>query len=135
PAFGHYSEKAISNYFIENAETKIDGSQLRDFFSAKEWKDLSVFEGNANAVRILTHGFRGKFIGGFGLTYTTIASILKYPCESVAIDKRFRHRKKYGFFQSEKETMEQLFQELGMIRESNDPLIYKRHPFVYLVEA
>jgi dGTPase len=135
PAFGHSGEKAISNYFIENAESKIDGQLLKDFFSEKEWKDLTSFEGNANAVRILTHQFRGRFKGGFGLTYTTIASILKYPCESVATDKRFRHRKKYGFFQSERETALAIMRELQMVEESSEPVIFKRHPFVYLVEA
>jgi dGTPase len=135
PAFGHSGEKAISNYFFENAESKIEGQLLKDFFSEKEWKDLTSFEGNANAVRILTHRFRGRFKGGFGLTHTTIASILKYPCESVATDKNFRHRKKYGFFQSEKETALEIMRELQMIEESNDPVIFKRHPFVYLVEA
>jgi len=135
PAFGHSGEKAISNYFIENAELKIDGRLLKDFFSERQWKDLTSFEGNANAVRILTHQFRGRFKGGFGLTYTTIASILKYPCESVATDKKFRHRKKYGFFQSEKETAVNIMRELQMTEESSDPIIFKRHPFVYLVEA
>lgn len=135
PAFGHSGEKAISNYFIENAEIKIDGQELKKFFFEKEWKDITSFEGNANAVRILTHDFRGKFKGGFGLTYTTIASILKYPCESIAVDKKFRHRKKYGFFQSEKETALKIMQELQMIEESSEPVIFKRHPFVYLVEA
>jgi dGTPase len=135
PAFGHSGEKAISNYFIENAESKIDGRQLKEFFSEKEWSDLTSFEGNANAVRILTHQFRGRFKGGFGLTYTTIASILKYPCESNAVDKKFRHRKKYGFFQSEKEIALDIMQELQMIEESKEPVIFKRHPFVYLVEA
>ena len=135
PAFGHSGEKAISNYFIENALLKIEGRELKDFFLAKEWTDLTSFEGNANAVRILTHNFRGKFKGGFGLTYTTVASILKYPCESTAVDKKFRHRKKYGFFQAEKETALAIMQELGMIEESREPLVFKRHPFVYLVEA
>jgi dGTPase len=135
PAFGHSGEKAISNYFIENAESKIDGQQLKNIFSEKEWKDLTSFEGNANAVRILTHQFRGRFKGGFGLTYTTIASILKYPCESVAVDKKSRHRKKYGFFQTEKETVLNIMHELNMVEESSEPVIFKRHPFVYLVEA
>jgi dGTPase len=135
PAFGHSGEKAISSYFIENADTRIDGQELGTFFGEKEWKDLTSFEGNANAVRILTHSFRGRFRGGFGLTYTTIASILKYPCESVAVNKAFKHRKKYGFFQTERETVQKLVQELGMIEESAEPFIYKRHPFVYLVEA
>jgi dGTPase len=135
PAFGHSGEKAISNYFIENAASTIDGQVLRDFFADREWKDVTSFEGNANAVRTLTHQFRGRFKGGFGLTYTTIASILKYPCESVAIDKQLRHRKKYGFFQSEKSVALDIMQELQMIEESSEPLVYKRHPFVYLVEA
>ncbi len=131
PAFGHSGEKAISNYFIENAESLIDGQKLKDIFSEKEWKDLTSFEGNANAVRILTHQFRGRFEGGFGLTYTTIASILKYPCESVAVDKKIRHRKKYGFFQTEKKTAMDIMSELHMIEESNifatALLIWKMH--------
>jgi len=135
PAFGHSGEKAISAYFIDNANTEMEGRKLREFFSDKEWSDLISFEGNANAVRILTHSFRGRFKGGFGLTYTTIASILKYPCESVAVDKKYRHRKKYGFFQTEKETVRKIAEDLGMIVESEEPLIYRRHPFVYLVEA
>ena len=135
PAFGHSGEKAISAYFKENANYKIDDSELRCFFSEKEWTDICNYEGNANAFRILTHSFRGRFKGGFGLTYTTMASILKYPCESTAMDKRFRHRKKYGVFQTEKETMRAIATELKMIGESSEPVIYKRHPFVYLVEA
>jgi dGTPase len=135
PAFGHSGEKAISSYFIENAHLKIDGKELRNFFPDKEWKDLSNFEGNANALRILTHSFRGRFRGGFGLTYTTIASILKYPCESEAIDKGFKHRKKFGCFQSEKRIFQRVAEELQMIKESDEPMLFKRHPFVYLVEA
>jgi dGTPase len=135
PAFGHSGEKAISAYFIENAGEKIDGRELKSFFSEKEWSDLTAFEGNANAVRILTHSFRGRFKGGFGLTYTTIASILKYPCESTAINKQFRHRKKYGFFQTEKDTVISIAKDLNMIEESVEPIIFRRHPFVYLVEA
>lgn len=135
PAFGHSGEKAISAYFVDNAATLIEGHPLRSFFSEEEWGDVSNFEGNANAVRVLTHSFRGRFKGGFGLTYTTIASILKYPCESTAVDRRFKHRKKYGFFQSEKEVMRQLAQELCLIPETASPLVYKRHPFVYMVEA
>ena len=135
PAFGHSGEKAISAYFIDNAANEIDGKPLQDFFTPRQWSDLCAFEGNANAVRILTHSFRGRFRGGFGLTYTTIASILKYPCESNAVDKAFKHRKKYGFFQTEKETILKIATDLQMIEESQSPLIYKRHPFVYLVEV
>lgn len=135
PAFGHSGEKAISSYFIEHANDVIDGQPLCAFFSMEEWKDLTNFEGNANALRILTHSLRGRFTGGLGLTYTTIGAMLKYPCESVATEKKIKHRSKYGFFQAEKEIAQQVAQELNMIQESTQPLIYKRHPFVYLVEA
>lgn len=135
PAFGHSGEKAISAYFIDNEGTTIDGKSLRSFFNEREWKDLTTFEGNANAIRILTHSFKGRFRGGFGLTYTTLASILKYPCESVCVDKSFKHRKKYGFFQAEKETALEIMRGCNMIQEGEDPVIFRRHPFVYLVEA
>lgn len=135
PAFGHSGEKAISNYFIENADLNIEGHSLRSFFDDREWQDLINFEGNANALRVLTHQFRDKPIGGMTLTMTTLASILKYPCESIAVDRHIYHRKKYGFFQSETSTFRDIVDELGMISESDDPLIYKRHPFVYMVEA
>lgn len=135
PAFGHSGEKAISAYFIDNADTLIEGNTLRSFFNGKEWSDVSNFEGNANAIRILTHVFKGKLMGGLGLTYTTIASILKYPCESTAINKAYKHRKKYGFFGSEGEAVMQIAEKLGMIREEGEEVVYKRHPFVYLVEA
>jgi dGTPase len=135
PAFGHSGEKAISSYFVEQADHIIDGRPLKDFFSEEEWKDLTNFEGNANAFRILTHSFRGRFRGGMGLTYTTVGAMLKYPCESVAVQKGSKHRSKYGFFQSEKEVVVKVAEALNMIPESSTPLIYKRHPFVYLVEA
>lgn len=135
PAFGHSGEKAISAYFIDNASTKIDGKALRDFFNEKEWADISGFEGNANAVRILTHTFKGRLIAGLGLTYTTIASILKYPCESVAVNKQYKHRKKYGFFQLESGAIQLIAEKLGMLRDEGDIISYRRHPFVYLVEA
>ena len=135
PAFGHSGEKAISNYFISNAESTIEGVRLLDYFSPVEWKDLSLFEGNANALRVLTHPYRNKPASGMGLTYSTLASILKYPCESGAIDKQFKHRKKYGFFQTEKDTFLSIAEELHMHREESDHIVYKRHPFVYLTEA
>jgi dGTPase len=134
PAFGHSGEKAISAYFLHNASSHIEGRELRSFFTNEEWADVSNFEGNANAIRILTHTFKGRLQGGLGLTYTTIASILKYPCSSTAIDKKFKHRKKYGFFQSEKRAVYEIAEKLGM-HADEDGFGFKRHPFVYLVEA
>ncbi len=134
PAFGHSGEKAISNYFIQNEKSE-NQTSFRSFFTTEEWSDLIDFEGNANALRVLTHQYRGKLEGGLNLTYATLASILKYPCESMAQDKSMIHRKKYGFFQSEKHIFEEITEEVSMYPENKQPLSFLRHPFVYLVEA
>ena len=131
PAFGHSGEAAISSFFIEGK-----GMKYRELVSDKQWADLTHFEGNSNALRILTHAFNGKDDKGFALTYSTLASIVKYPCE--AIDghvKGILHRKKYGFFEPEKESFEKIANELGIMKDPNNPNVYMRHPIVYLVEA
>lgn len=131
PAFGHSGESAISHYFT-TGEGKVFQSQV----SAAEWEDLIHFEGNANALRILTHPFAGKGSGGFALTYATLASIAKYPCAATAgHDKKNIYTKKYGFFQSEQSGFEKLAIEMELIKVQDSPLVYKRHPLVYLVEA
>lgn len=129
PAFGHSGEDAIASYFERNE------SGLKSKFNDKEWSDLVNFEGNANAIRVLTHQQTGKDTGGTQLTHTTLASIAKYPCEAIGKKKGIIHRKKFGFFQTEKHTFRSIAESVGMKTEQEDPLIYKRHPFVWLVEA
>lgn len=132
PPFGHSGERAISTFFSEGKglrlkEKQPDGEQL----SAMEWEDLTHFEGNANAFRILTHQFEGRRRGGFVLTYSTLASIVKYPFSSSLAGKK----SKFGFFVSEEESYRKIATELGLIQLSEQPLKYARHPLVYLVEA
>ena len=129
PAFGHSGEDAIASYFEKNE------SDLKQKFSEKEWADLVNFEGNANAIRVLTHQQNGKDEGGTQLTFSTLASIAKYPCEAVAKSKGILHRKKFGFFQNEKNTFLEIAKAVNLIQESEEPTIFKRHPFVWLVEA
>ncbi|WP_462268200.1 deoxyguanosinetriphosphate triphosphohydrolase [Mucilaginibacter sp.] len=131
PAFGHSGEAAISYYFSNGP-----GSKYQQQLTEAQWEDLIHFEGNANALRILTHPFTGKGNGAFALTYSTLASIVKYPCQATAGHVKGNiHQKKYGWFQSEEETFKQLATEMGLLQVSANPVIYKRHPLVYLVEA
>ncbi|GGC13649.1 dGTP triphosphohydrolase [Dyadobacter sediminis] len=131
PAFGHSGEAAISHYF-----TNGPGLAYKSKVSEAQWADLANFEGNANAFRILTHPYAGKGYGSFALTYSTLAAIAKYPCESIAgHDKTRIYTKKYGFFQSEIAGFQKIASELGLNKVSDSPLVYKRHPLVYLVEA
>ena len=125
PPFGHSGEAAISNFF-----TKGYGKKFKNELNEGEWKDFTHFDGNANAFRILSHQFNGKRPGGFALTYSTLASIVKYPFESTLATKQ-----KFGFFQSEREDYLNIANELGIESVSENPIHFKRHPLVYLVEA
>jgi dGTPase len=127
PPFGHSGEKAISTFFSEEGK----GMALKPQLSDAEWEDFTHFEGNANAFRLLTHQFEGRRKGGFALTYSTLASIVKYPYSSSLAG----NKSKFGFFISEEESFEKIATELGMIRLNDSPLRYARHPLVYLVEA
>lgn len=128
PPFGHSGEKAIQAYFREGG-----GQALQERISNEFWNDLTHFEGNANTFRLLIHRFHGRREGGFVMTYSTLASIVKYPHSSLCAGKKG----KFGFFCFEEEYFRRIADELGMIRLSADgePLRYARHPLVYLVEA
>lgn len=128
PPFGHSGEQAIGTYFSEGK-----GQSLRPLVSEEEWEDLIHFEGNANAFRLLTHQFCGRRPGGFVLTYSTLASIVKYPYSaSLAGNKQ-----KFGFFTTETNDYRKIAEELGIrcLSREGEPLRYARHPLVYLVEA
>ena len=128
PPFGHSGEKAIQTFFTEGS-----GLSLKQQVSSAFWDDITHFEGNANAFRLLTHQFKGRRPGGFVMTYSTLASIVKYPYASSAAGTKG----KFGFFQSEQPYFQRIADEMGLLRRSNEgePLQYARHPLVYLVEA
>lgn len=129
PPFGHSGEKAIQTFFTEGR-----GAYLKDRISPELWSDVTHFEGNANAFRLLAHRFIGRREGGFVMTYSTLAAIVKYPFASSLA--RNEHSK-FGFFHSESAIYKKIADELGIICKSaeGEPMAYARHPLVYLVEA
>lgn len=129
PPFGHSGEKAIQTFFSEGK-----GAYLKDMVSGSLWNDITHFEGNANAFRLLAHRFKGRREGGFVMTYSTLAAIVKYPHSSASVEKSHG---KFGFFTTERDTFVKIADELGLICKSADPMKteYSRHPLVYLVEA
>ena len=128
PPFGHSGEKAIQTFFSEGP-----GQKIKSMVSSEFWDDITHFEGNANAFRILTHRFKGRRQGGFVMTYSMLASIVKYPFASSLAD----NHGKFGFFASEAESYRKIADELGIFCKSapGEPLKYARHPLVYMVEA
>lgn len=124
PPFGHSGEKTIATYFSEGP-----GQSLRDGLDDAQWADLVNFEGNANSFRLLTHRFVGRRKGGYAMTYSTLASIVKYPFSSLQAGKKG----KFGFFESERPLYERVARTLGIARNADGT--YARHPLVWLMEA
>ncbi len=124
PPFGHSGEKTISTYFSEG-----NGQALKEQVGNREWADLINFEGNANSFRLLTHRFKGRRNGGMAMTYSSLASIVKYPYSSLHAGEKG----KFGFFSSEEEIFRRVATQLGM--PETDSGKFARHPLVYVTEA
>ena len=125
PPFGHSGEKTIATYFSEG-----EGQQLRERLSERQWADLVNFEGNANSFRLLTHQFVGRRQGGFAMTYSTLAAMVKYPRTSMLAEP---NHPKFGFFESEEPLYRRIAAELGI--PELEAGRFARHPLVYLMEA
>ncbi len=124
PPFGHSGEKTIGAFFSEGR-----GQLLRNKLTMEQWDDLVHFEGNANSFRALVHQFRGRRPGGFAMTYSTLAAIVKYPYSS----SNAGEKGKFGFFTTERDVFARIADRLGLIKQGEDR--YSRHPLVYMVEA
>ena len=136
PPFGHSGEDAIRAFFtgLEGDTKKI----IQDSLSENQRKDLEYFEGNSNALRTLTHSFNEQEPGGYKLTYTTLASLVKYPCassEGFNKSSGLIATKKSGFFNSEIATYQGIANTLHIPKKEGYNHVYARHPFVYLTEA
>src|ERR1044072_4469750 len=80
PPFGHSGEDAIRTYFRElKGEER---QKITEQLTENQLKDFELFEGNSNALRILTNKLNETQEGGYRLTYPTLAAIVKYPCTS-----------------------------------------------------
>ena len=122
PPFGHSGERAIASYFLEG-----EGRKYKSMLTSDQWADITHYDGNANAFRLLTHQFKGRRAGGFVLTYSTLASIVKYPFPASEATKQ-----KFGYFVQEARIFERIATRLGLKRKGAG---WCRHPLAYLVEA
>ncbi|MCB9044777.1 MAG: deoxyguanosinetriphosphate triphosphohydrolase [Chitinophagales bacterium] len=136
PPFGHSGEYAIRTFFKElDNDTK---AEIHKRLTEQQVKDFELFEGNSNALRILTNNFNEKAEGGYKLTYTTLASIVKYPCashEGFNKSTGLIATRKSGFFNSEIDIYKDIAETLDIPKTEGHDTVYARHPFVYLTEA
>jgi len=131
PPFGHSGEKSIGEYFKSG-----NGRVFKNELTEKEYQDIIDFEGNANGFKLMTQNREGVS-GGLRLSYATLGAFMKYPKESLP-KKPTKHiaDKKFGFFQTEKNSFKEVASDLGLrqITEGNS-ISFARHPLTFLVEA
>lgn len=99
PAFGHYGEDAIKNWFIHNFKSED---------KTEDYKDFYCFDGNPQGFRLATYqsGFDEY---GLNLTVSCILSTVKYPW---VIDKKPTNKKKIGLFCASEQNYKDACQKL-----------------------
>ncbi|MCX6163990.1 MAG: dNTP triphosphohydrolase, partial [Ignavibacteriae bacterium] len=121
--------------YFRNGNGKNYESPIND---KEKWSDLVNFEGNANGFKMLTSS-RKSVGGGIKLTYTTLASFVKYPTKSLKEKietEKYKNEisfKKYGYFQSDKDIFCDIFDSLEINKVTD--YYFSRHPIAFLVEA
>lgn len=135
PPFGHFGEMAISNWFIENGDKLCyKGTPISQVLGEKRYKDLCSFEGNAQALRLLSKVYRVDGCIGMNLTPAVLNILVKYPGPSSIMDKESPDVRlhKFGFFTSEADIFDAVATHTGTKMGEND---YRRHPLTYILEA
>ncbi len=131
PPLGHFGESSMGQWFEDSLyEMKYKDKFIGDCLDEQMKADLKNFEGNAQALRILS---KVRYSGGMNLCYATIASLIKYPVDSLSFEKKDPDIKKHklGYFEAEKAVFDEITEELGM--KVNGEAC--RHPLTFLLEA
>lgn len=124
PPFGHFGEKAISDWFK---------SKPADFWASdmpedsRYRQDLLRFEGNAHTVRLLGKLQVLSDRYGLNLTAATFSALCKYTAHSKEVGTGGQPKKKLGYFTSEENIIKLVRQETG----TGDA----RNPITLIVEA
>lgn len=130
PPFGHFGEDSIRNWFKLNLpKIKFDDTALCEYLDEHMKNDLLYFEGNAQALRLLTKLHYLVDENGMHLTYALLNTLIKYPISSCEIDKHSGDikTKKMGYYLAEKELFEDITSSTGAVD--------CRYPLTYLLEA
>lgn len=130
PPFGHFGETAIREWFRKHLpELKCDGVFVKDRLSDQMICDFYNFEGNAQALRLVTklHYLVDEY--GMNLSYPLLNTIIKYPVSSVETNRASGHikDKKMGYFYADRHTFREITEAVGTGG--------CRHPLTYILEA
>lgn len=120
PPFGHHGEQAIRDWF-KKLKLPSKSKRLQDVPG-----DFLQFDGNPQTLRLLTRLQILNDDYGLNLTCGTLAALIKYP--SWQKSKRKGGYEKFGIFESEREIINEVWNETGLQQGV-------RHPLTHIMEA
>ena len=130
PPFGHFGELAIREWFRLNLpRLTFRGQPVEGMLSEQMKQDFCHFEGNAQALRLVTRLHYLVDEHGMNLTYALLNTIIKYPVPSTGIDPDSGdiREKKMGYYYADREIFEKITTATGTGN--------RRHPLTFILEA
>lgn len=134
PPFGHFGETVIRDWFRKNLpglmyESEQGMKPVTELLNEQMIQDFYHFEGNTQALRVVTKLHYLVDEHGMNLTKALLGTIIKYPVSSLEIDKNSGNirTKKMGYYYADRETFEDIQESLGTHG--------SRHPLAYVLEA
>ena len=130
PPFGHYGEFAIREWFERNLPVlKYHGTPIEELLEEQMREDFYHFEGNAQALRLVSKLHFLVDENGMNLTYALLNTIIKYPVASTQIRPKSGdiREKKMGYYYADRELFEDIVMETGAGN--------CRHPLTFILEA
>ncbi len=130
PPFGHFGELAIREWFERNLPVlKFHGKPIDQMLTERMREDLYHFEGNAQALRLVSKLHFLVDEHGMNLTYALLNTIVKYPVASDEIDPKSGNikDKKLGYYLADAD----IFREIQEATGTNG----RRHPLTFILEA
>lgn len=130
PPFGHFGEDAIREWFTRNLpELTFFDQHADELLTPQMREDFYHFEGNAQALRLVTKLHYLVDENGMNLTYALLNTIVKYPVPSTGIDKSTGNikDKKMGYYYADREIYDSIAADTGTKS--------SRHPLTYILEA
>ena len=134
PPFGHFGEVVIGDWFKSHLDRlSYKGRHLSQWLDRQMKADLCHFEGNAQALRLLTKVYRVDSAFGMDLMPAVLNTLVKYPVDSTRVDKASADVKlhKLGYYKAE----EALFGALASATGTRTVEGFCRHPLTYILEA
>lgn len=130
PPFGHYGETTVRDWFARNLGIlQFEGKKLSDVLSPQRQADFLYFEGNAQALRLLSKLHFLVDDKGMNLSFATLGTIIKYPFSSTDVDKHSGSSRsaKMGYFEAETDLFTAIQEATGTDG--------RTHPLALVLEA